>query len=457
MMITRQLAIGTLLLASGLCGAPARTAQAAPGAVSQESLVELLPARARVALLIRKNAIASLRDLVFNDPEMMRELSPYLQRSFGVDVTRVEGVAAFTLDVSSGEPKLAMIFRLAGSTSGPLKLAKVGEAHGTPLYSLGNRILCARTKTGLVVGNEAEVRAAVAVDRGREPALPRDVGLGRLLDADAKDIDFALAVGPGALPPDKTMGVEDGVLVYRRNGMLELSLRGDPTQLAGLREMALGAMQMALANLEQQKAKETATNDPMKGAAGIVAYHQTRKLFAELEPRVEGNALKLHYKLPDPQALGGSSVGVAIIGVLAAVAIPSYQKYMRRGKTVEASVNLGRLAEAIRMLKLVNKKGRSVLRATDWTPKAGCCGQAGDRCAPDLTAWQGPTWSALGFSIDEPHYFQYRVQIEGSGGAARYIVEARADLDCNGKFSNYKRVTGPEDAQGPLESRDEAE
>ena len=109
------------------------------------------------------------------------------------------------------------------------------------------------------------------------------------------------------------------------------------------------------------------------------------------------------------------------------------------------------------MLKLVNRNSRPTVRSTDWTPKTPCCAQAGKRCAPDPKAWQSSTWSTLGFSIDEPHLFQYRVQIEGSGAATRYVVEARGDLDCDGQLSSLKRTVSPNDAPGPIESKDEIE
>jgi hypothetical protein len=421
---------------------------------SQESLVELLPARARMAVVVRKNAIAAVRDLLFRDVEMMRELGPYLERSLGIDPTRVEGIVGFTFGAGDGEPKAAIILRIPGTAAGPLKLPKAGDAFGTPLYRIERNIVCARLKAGIVAGNEAEVRAVVAAERGREPKLSRDAGLGKLLDAEHDDIDVALAFGRDAIPPLTSMGVDDLLVVYR-HGVIEGRLRGDPGKLAPLQQMALGGMQMALAQLDQERLKQTATNDPAKGASAIVLYHQAKRVFAELQPKLEGNALTVQYKLPDAQVLGASTGGLVVVGVLAAVAIPAYIKYIRLAKAAEASVQLGRLAEAIRMLKLIDRKGK--VRATEWTPRTGCCGQKGDRCAPDPKAWQGPPWSTLGFTIDEPHYFQYRVQVDASGAAPRYTVEARADLDCNGKFSSYRRSITGDEAPGPLESENETE
>ena len=42
------------------------------------------------------------------------------------------------------------------------------------------------------------------------------------------------------------------------------------------------------------------------------------------------------------------------------------------------------------------------------------------------------------FAISDPHYFQWRYRSAGEGQQARFIVEARADLDCDGQYSSYK-------------------
>jgi len=434
------------------------TALAAPARAAQESLVELIPARARAAAIVRKGAIGPLRDFLASDAEMMRELEPYLERSLGIDLTRLEGLAVFTTDVAKVDGHLGILLRIPAGGSA-LKLPAAGDAGGTPMYKVDRDVVCARTRAGLVLGSEGEVRAVVAVERGREPALPRDAGLGRLLATDAADVDFVVAVGPGALPPDKTMGVEDGLLVYRHGGTAELALHGDPTQLKALSAIILGGVQMGLSQLQQEKDKSTATNDPWKGAAAIIAYHQAKRLAAELEPKVEGNALKMRYRVPDTAQLGGSSLTLAVVGGMAAIAIPAFTKYVRRSKSVEATTNVRVLADAVLALGDSPKKA-SALRSTEWTPKAGCCGQADNKCAPDAKAWDAATWKALGFSVKDPHYYQYRVRVEGKGAATRVTVEARGDLDCDGDYSSFRRTIGY-GANGPasegLQSDNETE
>ncbi len=454
-MTSTRLAAAIVLLTAGAMRASA--APTAPTTPAQESLAELLPARARAAFILRKSAIAPLRDLVFNDVEMMRELQPYLERTVGLDLTRLEGVAAFTSNPTAPSPGIAILLRIPSATAGMLKLPVAGEGGGTPLYRLDRDVVCARTKFGVVLGSEPEVRAVVAVDRGHEAALPRDAGLGRLLAEGARDVDAVLAVGPGALPPDKTMGVEDGYLVYRRDGSIELSLQGDPAQLHALRGMAQGAVQMGLAALAQRKEQATAGKDPWLGSAAIIAYHEARRLAAELDPKLEGRALKVRYRPPITSALGGPAAMVVVVGALTAIAIPTFTKYLKRAKTTEARTGVNALANEVSTLIESEPKRAAALRPTEWTPKAGCCGQPDNRCAPEATQWQVPTWKALGFSVGEPSYYQYRVRVDGKGPTARIVVEARGDLDCDGTFSSYRMTIPLSGPRTPLETEHEME
>jgi Tfp pilus assembly protein PilE len=369
-----------------------------------------------------------------------------LVRTLGIDLTRVEGVAAFSLDIANPSFKAAAILRIPGQ-SGPLKLQAAGDAGGTPLYRLDAAVVAAQLKSGLVIGSEAEVRAAVAVDRGREPALPKDAGLGKLLGANANDVDFIAAVGPGALPPDKTMGVEDAVAFYQNSTRsFELVLHGDPARLGTLKGMAQGFIQMGLSQLQTEKDKATATNDPLKGATAITTYYQAKKMARDLDPKLENNALFVRYTLPE-QSVAGPMTYVSLAGIMAAIAVPSFSKYTQKSKSAEAKVELSRLATSLRMVINDGGKGVQQLKTTDWAPAKGCCGQADNTCAPDPTAWKSGTWQALQFSVDSKSHYQYRVRVEGKGKQVKYTLEARGDLDCDQTFSSYRRSFGADGSE----------
>jgi hypothetical protein len=439
----------------------ATTASAAPAPrATQESLVELLPARAKAGAILRKNGIAPFIEMLGTDPEMLHELSNYLDRSIGIDFTKLSGAAAFSTDLNPTAPKklgVGILLRIPSTTSTPIKLPAAGDAGGTPLYRVDKDVVCARTKYGLALGSEAEVRMAVAVSMGREPALARDSGLGRLLSTDVNDVDFVLAVGPGGLPPLPMGGVDDAIFTYRHSGAVELALRGDPKQLEVLRTAAQAGEQMALQSVAAERDKATATLDPAKGAGGIITYYQVKRLFAELDPKLEGNTLRVRYTLPDN---GSSRLFYGVLGVAAGVSIESVQKYLRKSKTAEARAQVQSMSTMVVAWAGDAKHRPSTLRSTDYAPAARCCGQPDNKCAADPKAFSGPTWKALGITVDEGGHYQYRILVDAKSKPAKITLEARGDLDCDGKYSTFRRTvtfgpSGPE--PGTLESQDEDE
>ena len=170
-------------------------------------------------------------------------------------------------------------------------------------------------------------------------------------------------------------------------------------------------------------------------------------------------------------------VVVAIIGMLASVAMPAFSRYIRRSRTIEATMNLRRLfdaAQAYYMTEKSNATGRILARqfptTIPWSPDlSSCCGWPSNKCGPGRSdnyglpynqffsstlpsgngylAWSDPRWQALNFSVDDPHYFQYEalavnnVTVDpgyrggaGYNGAAvgdLYNVEAAGDLNCD--------------------------
>src|SRR2546421_6826922 len=84
---------------------------------------------------------------------------------------------------------------------------------------------------------------------------------------------------------------------------------------------------------------------------------------------------------------------VAIIGILAAVAIPAFMKYIRRSKTVEATMNVRKLFdssvsyfEAEHSDKTGAIIGKQFPTSVALTPAATCCkGGTSGKCKPDPT------------------------------------------------------------------------
>src|SRR5687767_10714273 len=111
---------------------------------------------------------------------------------------------------------------------------------------------------------------------------------------------------------------------------------------------------------------------------------------------------------------------VAIIGILAAVAIPAFQKYIRRSKTVEASMNVRKMFDgSVVYYEADHAAADGTLQphqfpasATATPTENTCCDGAGQKCPKNEALWSGTsgngaTWSALTFGLSDPHIYWY--------------------------------------------------
>jgi len=91
------------------------------------------------------------------------------------------------------------------------------------------------------------------------------------------------------------------------------------------------------------------------------------------------------------------------------------------------------------------------------TPPLGACCKAGGKCAPAMSLWQEPTWVALYFSVDDPHYYSYAYKVDGN----KFTAAAYGDLDCDGVYSTFEMsgevAEGEMPGQAKLTVKDELE
>ena len=148
---------------------------------------------------------------------------------------------------------------------------------------------------------------------------------------------------------------------------------------------------------------------------------------------------------------------VAIIGILASIAIPAFMKYIRRAKTTEAVMNLRKMFDSSVAYYESDHVGRGGAPIPHQfpgpvgpTPAVNpCCVEGKDKCVPAghpdsqyPDAWDSPTWQALNFSVDDPHYFWYRYLSTGIRDDSRFTTRASGNLNCNFAFSTFERVGG---------------
>jgi type IV pilus assembly protein PilA len=137
---------------------------------------------------------------------------------------------------------------------------------------------------------------------------------------------------------------------------------------------------------------------------------------------------------------------VAIIGILAAVAIPAFVRYIRRSKTSEVHENLDKIAAGAKtyfQTEHVNTSGLPLAKqfplTTDYSPVSGCCTSAGAKCAGNTANWTDGSWQALHFAVENNHYYNYQFVGSNTDTNAIFTVRAIGNLDCDAVSATWSR------------------
>ncbi len=136
---------------------------------------------------------------------------------------------------------------------------------------------------------------------------------------------------------------------------------------------------------------------------------------------------------------------VAIIGILAAVAIPAFMKYIKKSKTTEARQFVKKIYEGAREYYMDRGGQRNSIQPlapqfpqpTSTAPAEDACCSTGDKCAPAASLWTDAVWVALKFSVDDPHYYWYTYRV-AAGGTTNYTAVANGNLDCDADYSTFE-------------------
>ena len=136
---------------------------------------------------------------------------------------------------------------------------------------------------------------------------------------------------------------------------------------------------------------------------------------------------------------------VAIIGILAAIAIPAFSRYVKKSRTAEASGHLNKMwSGSVAYYEADHADTAGVLKSKQFPgangpQEATCCGGAGDKCPGSSTLYDNAVWVALNFNIPDPHHFRPLYDSAGVGTASVFTAMANADLDCDGTYSTFQR------------------
>ncbi len=173
---------------------------------------------------------------------------------------------------------------------------------------------------------------------------------------------------------------------------------------------------------------------------------------------------------------------VAILGILAAIAIPTLTLYIKRAKTSEARGQLAKLFDATSAYFISDRVDRGEVAQigaggtvadgathrcphppptpaggeAGFTPTLNCNLGPGGRCVPgqgaagpgyyDISEWgDNSVWNALNFGMEQGHYFHYNYISSNSNtgyGACQFTAQAFGNLDNDGLFSTFERSGG---------------
>ena len=151
---------------------------------------------------------------------------------------------------------------------------------------------------------------------------------------------------------------------------------------------------------------------------------------------------------------------VAILALLAAIAIPAFQRYIKSSRAAEAPLCLRQIGHGARLYFYEEHKttGGVVLpsqfpadvASTPPSPTPPCSNNIMKyRANPAIWALN-PTWKSLRFAITNAHYFQYKFTSTGTGTQSKYSSYAYGNLDCDTKTSTYHLRASIDQATGEL-------
>ena len=151
---------------------------------------------------------------------------------------------------------------------------------------------------------------------------------------------------------------------------------------------------------------------------------------------------------------------VAIIGILAAVAIPAFSRYVKKSRTAEAVQHLNKEWAGALSYYETDHIGIATLDLQKEFPKpasgselegsakeCGCL--TGGKCLGGSATWTDPAWVGLQFAISDPHSYRPGFSSTGTGTGSVFTAYAQGDLNCNSTVSQFSRV-GSINVQGDV-------
>ena len=258
-----------------------------------------------------------------------KELHDYVDRYLGLDLSKLQYAVGY---VAGPPPRGAVLLKAVG---GALKMPGASDYEGGKVWIVDPATSVSLAIKGdmVVFGNDAAVREVLETLAGKRKAVTTDnKPLVEWLRKDSSGAVFAFAaIAPKDLPlPPQIAGLERVAVTISATGVAAV-IDGSDATISSLQTQVDQAFAEMLA--ETEKAHQAALSGdipPPEGFMAILGAAYARSYAAKLKPRRSGNRLSVSLDLNVAGA--DAPMVVAVIGVLAAVAIPGFLEYMKRAK-----------------------------------------------------------------------------------------------------------------------------
>ncbi len=148
---------------------------------------------------------------------------------------------------------------------------------------------------------------------------------------------------------------------------------------------------------------------------------------------------------------------VAILGILAAVAIPAFINYMKRAKTSEATVNVDRMYEgAVAYFEKKHvRSGVSTVSSSNCLPpdaiKPSTVPKGVEEIGNPASWYQVGTWKDLDFAMSDNHLYQYQFDNTSTKNCAittgGFSAIAHGNIDGDDVESTFRREAAIESGE----------
>lgn len=393
--------------------------------------------------------VARLVGTYGKDEETRKKIGAYLQKRLGINPFDLNYVSFFVSNNTGG----FIIHKRLAFPENVEKTEKVGDFE---LARTDGNMWMALLDDATVGGDEQAVRAVLACKRGESKSL-KEVFQKRHMKStlDALGNGHLIILADADMLQKLELDLPEGVEIQSAGVRAAFSAQGGLKVVAKAPEMVRSTLLRQLKGLKQaiqsqitMKIPNIDEMDPFVAIGLIYADKHLDDMYNKLAPKEEGEFLVLEL-----EGLAGMPA-FYLVGVMGAVAIPAFIKYIRKSKVSEAVMHLEQitqLAVAHYQTPRVNKQGDLMPRefppSAGVTPKEGtCCAALGGpdknddgKCDADPARFDKPGWKALEFRIDGPHHCVYEFKSEGKGNNARFKAIAHCDLDCDGVQSTFER------------------